>query len=399
MPFALVGDLNVTPKQLQTTSFLCKVKASIVGTAEVHASCRSGRLLDDIVASSEIMSALAQVRFTPAPWKTYDVVTFKILRAPRQIQGRICVRPSRSLTKDTCSWQDAQAHMTQPQEPHQLGDPDRPLDGQATGMQQISDKDKPYFDSVMGRTRRIQRRLCASLGSGGVYSSIPQLRLCGWSWVLVGPQGDLSFSRYSPLEGPLQTVPRSDLAAVIYTLGHKPCELALEITLDAHTEQRNASRIHAPDRMDKSKAEGYPALFSDDGDLWTDFLQVLQKRSVTTSFVGCKSHATHLRLWSGLISSEACMANTYADAFAEQAAAMHQIFDEDKAGFDIIMGRARRIQKQLSAGLHIAQEFDANQIAERKAAIAQLPLAQRPKATKKYIASLVSVLFREKQNS
>ncbi len=77
------------------------------------------------------------------------------------------------------------------------------------------------------------------------------------------------------------------------------------------------------------------------------------------------------------------MGNTYADAFARQAAAMHQIFDEDKAGFDIIMGRARRIQKQLSAGLHIAQEFDANQIVERKAAIAQLLLAQRTKATKK----------------
>ncbi len=183
MPFVLVGDFNVTPEPMQTASFFCKMKASCVVTSEGQASCRSGRLLDDIVASSEILSAPAQVEFTPAPWKTYD-----------------------------------------------------------------------------------------SLGSFG-----SQLRRCEWSRVLIGPLVDLIFLRYSPPEGPLQTVPCSDLAAVIYTLGHKPCELTLETTLDVRTEQRNASKIHAPDRMDKSKAEGHPALFSDDGDLWSDFLQALQK--------------------------------------------------------------------------------------------------------------------------
>ena len=62
---------------------------------------------------------------------------------------------------------------------------------------------------------------------------------------------------------------------------------------------------------------------------------------------------------------------------------MHQTSDEDKASFDIIMGRTRRIQKRLSAVLHNVQEFEAKQIADRKAAIALLPVAERPKATTK----------------
>ncbi len=70
-------------------------------------------------------------------------------------------------------------------------------------------------------------------------------------------------------------------------------------------------------------------------------------------------------------------------AVAGQATGMHQISDEDKACFDIIMGRVRRIQRRLSASLYIVQELDAEQIADRKAAIAHCPLAQRPKATNK----------------
>ena len=124
----MVGDFNMTPEELQTTSFLGKVKASIVVASEGQASCRSGRLLDYIVASNVLVPALAQVKFTPAPWKTHDMITFKILRAPREIQARFLVRPTRFATNETSSWQDAQAHFTQPQEPHQLGSPDLPLE-------------------------------------------------------------------------------------------------------------------------------------------------------------------------------------------------------------------------------------------------------------------------------
>ena len=56
LPFIMVGDFNMTPEELQTTSFLGKVKASIVVASEGQASCRSGRLLDYIVASNVLVT-------------------------------------------------------------------------------------------------------------------------------------------------------------------------------------------------------------------------------------------------------------------------------------------------------------------------------------------------------
>ena len=71
-PFVLIGEFNVTPVVMQTTRFLSKANTPVVVAAEGQASYRSGRLLDDMIASDEILSALAQVSFTPAPWKAHD---------------------------------------------------------------------------------------------------------------------------------------------------------------------------------------------------------------------------------------------------------------------------------------------------------------------------------------
>ena len=66
MPFSLMSEFNMTPEKRHITGFLSKASASVATASEGKASCRSGRLLDDIS-----------------------------LRALRQIQARLLVRPSR----------------------------------------------------------------------------------------------------------------------------------------------------------------------------------------------------------------------------------------------------------------------------------------------------------------
>ncbi len=214
-------------------------------------------------------------------------------------------------------------------------------------------------------------------GSGGKFSSIPLLRRCGWGWIALTDTLELDFARCSPLASLPQTVPRSELSAIIDCLQVIPAAQDADITLDAQVVQRTASTIAQLLRSSFDRASSHPALFSDNGDLWVDFLQALQKRTGWTAFHWCKSHATTTQIWSGYVSKRAFVGNTYADAFAGRAAELHQVEDSEKTAYDIIVARTRRIHNRLIAVLALIQEFENEQERERKRAEEAEPLARR----------------------
>ncbi len=224
-------------------------------------------------------------------------------------------------------------------------------------------------------------------GSGGKFSSIPLLRRCGWGWIALSSNLELDFARCAPLGGLPQTVPRSELTALIDCLQFIPKGQDVDITLDAKVVQRIAPTISQLLRTNCERASAHPALFSVNGDLWVDFLQALQARTGWTAFYWCKSHATSTQIWSGYISKKAFVGNTYADAFAGRAATLHQMDDSDKAAYDIIVDRTRRIHNRLIVVLSLIQVLENEQ--KQKAEEAE-PCARRtPRGSPKQVAAPV----------
>ena len=105
-PFLLVAYFNRTPKELQNTGLLGWTNSSIVDASGGTPMCRSGRLLDHIVATNSPLPAISHVTLRPAPLKTQDFISLRRVRAPRRLEARILVRPTRIAAKECTNWQD-----------------------------------------------------------------------------------------------------------------------------------------------------------------------------------------------------------------------------------------------------------------------------------------------------
>ena len=106
--FILVGDWNMTPEELYSTGFIKKAKASIITVNHGLPTCRTGRCLDYVVASCALAPALSDFHFVPlAPWIMHDVIGFSILRAPRSVQAKFLIKPTRFLESEKTRWQDS----------------------------------------------------------------------------------------------------------------------------------------------------------------------------------------------------------------------------------------------------------------------------------------------------
>ena len=107
------------------TVYICfaRMKASPLLAAYGSAICRSGRVLDYIVASNCIIPAISDVPFSPAPWETHDFITFKLLRTPRSLEAKYLIRPSRFVSSGFCDWQDQLSHFAPVECDSDLGKP------------------------------------------------------------------------------------------------------------------------------------------------------------------------------------------------------------------------------------------------------------------------------------
>ena len=206
-------------------------------------------------------------------------------------------------------------------------------------------------------------------GTGGKHSSCPVRRRCGWAWVQMQGGLQLSFARFSPLCGAPQTVPRSELSAVIDILFFVPPDVELLIVVDAKYVSNIASSILRHGRS----ADQHRALWSDNGDLWSEFVRALRARTAPTEIVWSKSHATALMLWSGFVARQHFVGNAFADSFADLGADRCQLSDAVLMGIDFVLGRAHNIRKRLIAVLHRIQEFEKKELAELGDHLAPLP--------------------------
>ena len=106
--FILVGDWNMTPEELYSTGFIKKAKASIITVNHGLPTCRTGMCLDYVVGSCALAPALSDFHFVRlAPWIMHDVIGFSILRAPRSVQAKFLIRPTRFFESEKTSWQDS----------------------------------------------------------------------------------------------------------------------------------------------------------------------------------------------------------------------------------------------------------------------------------------------------
>ena len=136
-------------------------------------------------------------------------------------------------------------------------------------------------------TRTEERSLAFfSDGSGGKFSAQPDLRRCGWAWVLLDQYHDLSFARSASLEGERQTVPRAELAAVLDAMRTLPKAVRLEAVVDASYVVKNgtqiAKKLDAALRISKEHADGVMAsieqIYGCNGDLWAEFARIYVER-------------------------------------------------------------------------------------------------------------------------
>ena len=93
------------------------------------------------------------------------------------------------------------------------------------------------------RSQREQAVLSYSDGSGGKFSSHPDIRRCGRAWIRMDHNHELQFAKSSELEGERQTVARAELAAVIDAMTQLPKAAELEAVVDASYVVKTGSRI------------------------------------------------------------------------------------------------------------------------------------------------------------
>ena len=88
LPFMLIGDFNMTPRELAATGMLAKIGAEIVIPSNVTSTCRSGRMLDYVVISTNFRGALVSLTADmKCPWRAHKGLKAEILKAPRAVQA------------------------------------------------------------------------------------------------------------------------------------------------------------------------------------------------------------------------------------------------------------------------------------------------------------------------
>ena len=170
-------------------------------------------------------------------------------------------------------------------------------------------------------------------GSGGHLGAFPVLRRCGFSVAVVECERQLTsfvWGCFSPLPGLRQSVPRSELYAILTVL-RNVADGDVEIVTDSKTcaDSYSTGKEHCSQSVN--------------ADLWCEAWRHVERLGrVIVRWV--KAHAGEQHLAAGLLTFHDLCGNYCADALANRAAEVAQVYPEDAANYLSHVDLARRVQ-------------------------------------------------------
>ena len=223
-------------------------------------------------------------------------------------------------------------------------------------------------------------------GSGGERTKDARVRRCGWGAVVMDFEDpaapELVVGCCGGLPGAVQTVPRAEMYAAIFTLentGSQSIQMYSDCKYFVDGFQKGRSRC----------------IESGNSDLWERFWEAANsKPRIRVSKV--KAHAKYEDVRYGRISLNEFAGNTYADKFANQGAAKVQLSPNVLTAFDIVDAVAWKVQSRLVAMICAAptREADKAEAVLMKAAKAEMramPAESSPSSQEAGVMPLVPV--------
>ena len=152
-------------------------------------------------------------------------------------------------------------------------------------------------------------------GSGGSFGSIPSLRRCGVGVAPITTDITCDWGVYCGLPGPVQSVLRSGLFAVLFVITHADPDLAITICTDSRL-----TAVHYHLRADENWAKHEGMEFH--LDLWLALQRVRRLRRAPTTVLWVKAHAAEnpAFIWSYNLPRADVIGNSCADWLAGQGA-------------------------------------------------------------------------------
>ena len=173
--------------------------------------------------------------------------------------------------------------------------------------------------------------------SGGKFTSFPVLRRIGVGVVQVDVEANLVWGHSFNLPGPIQTVPRGELFAILYVIQRTSYNKTIHFVTD---------NLKVAQKYNEGKDS---ALLSTNCDLFKELFEILHTRNIKLTVRWMPSHL----LETGHTPPESVsridiLANDLADKQAGKAAKRHEISLNISTSFIYYHYLARRIQKRLS---------------------------------------------------
>ena len=142
------------------------------------------------------------------------------------------------------------------------------------------------------------------------------------------------FAAFGTLPGIRQTVPRAELFAIMEIIINLRAGVQATITTDS---KLNVDLFHAGDKKANSSANG---------DLWANIFNLIREKGLTVNIRWAKGHATTQNIDTHRIAAVDAFGNYIADAMANRAALLHQVFAEDSFAIKWHQELVTRIQKR-----------------------------------------------------
>ena len=183
-------------------------------------------------------------------------------------------------------------------------------------------------------------------GSGGIHTSKRRIRRCAWSVIFAQEHATglrITSTIRGPLEGAVQTVPRSELAAAAEAVQECPPHLPLRLITDCNMIAKQAPALSTSRRTSTSNINL---------DLWRKVEQFLD-RQATTTFIKVASHKSYLDFVQRA-EGRHFLGNSLADLAAGWAAADAQLPSDEVAAYFALQKRATQVlERHVRIMMHI----------------------------------------------
>ena len=194
-------------------------------------------------------------------------------------------------------------------------------------------------------------------GSGGARTKDKRLRRCGWSAItadLTDPLApELTSGFFGPLAGPEQSVPRSELHAVLFVL---------EATQDKEVWVVSDSKYV----VDLARSRRSKSLQAPNGDLWQRYWTAYDLKGGRVKVSKVKAHCDATDVLNGIVTWQDLAGNSFADTLAEEAAEAHQVPYAVTSAFDVLDAIAWKVQSRLAEIICAAPTRNADERAAKE---------------------------------